>query len=175
MCNWTGRLALRVAVLLVGTLALVHRAETCGDPGDPFDDYSIHPDVPLARFFQGNLGILKPTFARSYLVLAYRYLSGVPLTEDERAAAHALWQVRGIDPTHIYPEHFSGGGGEEDRNNPYLQAAQDLSDGSNDWINVRGQVVSSPAPHITRMQGGFGFREARRRGWTSARCHRCIR
>lgn len=159
MSNWTGRLALCAAALVVLTLAVVRRAETCADPGDPFDDYAIHPDIPLAKYAQGNLGIVQPTFARSYLVPAYRYLSGVPLTKNEQQGVQALWEARGIEATHIYSELGGGSGDEENRKNPYMQAGQDEADGPNDWARERAQVASSPAPRVTLMQGLNDYNE----------------
>jgi hypothetical protein len=39
--------------------------------------YTVHPDLPLTGYAQGQLGILQPTYARSYLYVAYRYLIGI--------------------------------------------------------------------------------------------------
>jgi hypothetical protein len=46
--------------------------------------YKRHPDLPRDRFIRGNLGVIQPTWARSYLVLSYRYLAGVGLDDSER-------------------------------------------------------------------------------------------
>ncbi len=32
--------------------------------------YTVHPDFPLEKFAAGELGVLQPTYARSYLVVA---------------------------------------------------------------------------------------------------------
>jgi len=56
--------------------------------------YSLHPDFPLESFAAGNLGILRPTYARSYLVVAYRHLAGVGLNADEQKAVVDLWNER---------------------------------------------------------------------------------
>src|SRR5260221_9387781 len=65
--------------------------ESCSEAPEPFSDFNLHPDVPLEKYAAGRLGIVQPTFARSYLVVAYRYFAGVPLTKDEQFAAEALW------------------------------------------------------------------------------------
>jgi hypothetical protein len=152
MSRHFGRIASAFCVVALSVLALVHLAQSCSEPELPFNDYSKHPDVPINKFAQGNLGILQPTFARSYLVVAYRYISGVPLTQDEQAAAQTLWWYRGIDPTNIYPDYFTGGGAEEDRKNPYAQAAQDAADGPKDWEDARAQFDSSPSTRINQLQ-----------------------
>ncbi len=53
-----------------------------------------HPDVPLRPFATGALGVLQPTYARSYLVVAYRQLAGKPLTDSEAEAIVGLWNHR---------------------------------------------------------------------------------
>ena len=64
-----------------------------------------NPDMPLARFATGKLGIVRPTLARSYLVVAYRTLAGLPLDAAEQAGALTLWQRRlsQVDPKLIDP------------------------------------------------------------------------
>jgi hypothetical protein len=56
--------------------------------------YAKHPDLPLAQFAAGNLGVLEPSYARSYLVVAYRYFAGAPLDNQEQKAALAVWDSR---------------------------------------------------------------------------------
>ena len=52
------------------------------------------PDYPLEPYAAGKIGIVLPTYARSYLVVAYRYFNGKPLTPAEQAAALKLWTER---------------------------------------------------------------------------------
>lgn len=56
--------------------------------------YEKHPDLPLARFAAGEIGVLEPAYARSYLVVAYRYFTGAGFDKDEQKAALALWDER---------------------------------------------------------------------------------
>lgn len=53
-----------------------------------------HPDLPLKLFAGGNLGIVQPGWAKSYLVMAYRYLSGKPLSKAEQESVVRLWHDR---------------------------------------------------------------------------------
>jgi hypothetical protein len=55
---------------------------------------SKHPDLPFEKFAAGKLGVLQPSYARSYLVVAYRYLSGVPFDTSEQQQLLALWAHR---------------------------------------------------------------------------------
>ena len=45
--------------------------------------WSLHPNLPVNDFVKGNLGIIEPSFARIYLVIAYRYLTQNPLNNNE--------------------------------------------------------------------------------------------
>jgi len=76
-------------------MMLLRPTRACG----PFFQDAIfvfekHPDFPLERFARGQLGVLKPTYARSYLVAAYRNLSGERLSDNEVTALKALWEDR---------------------------------------------------------------------------------
>ena len=70
-------------------------AQACG----PFFTDAIfvfqkHPDYPLEKFARGNVGVLQPTYARSYLVAAYRNLIGEPLSDAEVKGLTGLWDDR---------------------------------------------------------------------------------
>lgn len=70
-------------------------AQACG----PFFTDAIfvfqkHPDHPLEKFARGNVGVLQPTYARSYLVAAYRNLVGETLSDAEVKGLTGLWDDR---------------------------------------------------------------------------------
>ena len=93
----------RAARLAVLTLVLasgfaIYRMKTgygCG-PFFPtaFFTYSLHPDFPLDDYALGKLGVIQPTYAQSYLYVAYRYLSGGKFNAGEQKALLALWRER---------------------------------------------------------------------------------
>ena len=56
--------------------------------------FQKHPDLPLEQFARGRIGVLQSTYARSYLVAAYRNLSGEPLSDTEIKGLTALWNER---------------------------------------------------------------------------------
>ena len=77
-------------VLLNGTTALA-----CG----PFTleavfVHTVHPTYPLAQFAAGRIGLVQPSYARSYLYAAYRYLSGSNFSPSEQRALIELWKQR---------------------------------------------------------------------------------
>jgi hypothetical protein len=95
--------------------------------------YTLHPDFPLARFAAGQLGVLQPTYARSYLFAAYRHLSGIGLHEEEQKALLALWDER------LHPQ--------ADLWQPNPDAAVKA------WREARAQVVTgTPAPAINVLK-----------------------
>jgi len=88
----------RIATIVITCSLLtvwVRTGEACG----PFSlnaifTYSKHPDMPLDSFVQGNIGVVQPSYARSYLYAAYRQMSGVKFDEREQGALVALWKER---------------------------------------------------------------------------------
>jgi hypothetical protein len=91
--------ALALAAALALSIVTVPDAPACGPPLPvTYFSYTKHPDFSLDAFARGGLGVLRPTYARSYLLVAYRYLAGVPLDAAEQRAAVALWNHRlGLD------------------------------------------------------------------------------
>lgn len=75
--------------------------------------HTVHPGYPMDRFAAGRLGVVQPTYARSYLYVAYRYLSGASFTQDEQKALTSLWKDR---------LEFGWSAGEEDWLKPWLEA-----------------------------------------------------
>jgi len=49
---------------------------------------TVHPDLPVGPYTQGNLGVIQPTYASIYLYVAYRNLAGRPIRPSEQ---EALW------------------------------------------------------------------------------------
>ncbi len=70
------------------------RARACGWSSSVETVTYQHPDLPLDHFAAGRLGILRPGYARSYLVVAYRHLQGIGLSGPERMGARELWNAR---------------------------------------------------------------------------------
>lgn len=88
----------------------------------------LHPDFPLKRFAAGELGVLNPDYARSYLVVAYRYLSGIKTPTEKQNEFVVLWDRR-------------------------LQTLDvDVQDAIAEWINERKKVVKAPAKDVDAYQ-----------------------
>jgi len=107
-------------------------ARACGPFfAQPVFTFDRHPDLPMTRFAAGSLGALQPEYARSYLLVAYRWLAGAPLDGPEQQAALALWAQRlGYHPDSV---PFSG-------SSPAVEA----------WLAARSAVPgTSPVADIT--------------------------
>lgn len=82
-----------ITIFLCNTIASLP-ANGCAFSIDPYFTYTNHPDFPLKKYAAGQLGILQPGYARSYLIPAYRYLSGLPLSQEEQKDMVTLWDDR---------------------------------------------------------------------------------
>jgi hypothetical protein len=58
---------------------------------------------PQGVFAHGQLGILLPSYHRRYLVIAYRYLTGVPLTREEASEFDPQPPPAPLQPTPVSP------------------------------------------------------------------------
>ncbi|HYV25363.1 MAG TPA: hypothetical protein VE969_09015 [Pyrinomonadaceae bacterium] len=87
-----------VAFALITAVVTLLPPRTTNACGPFFTDaifvFTKHPDFPLEQFANGRLGVVSPSWARSYLVVAYRNLSGAPLSKTEAADVKSLWDER---------------------------------------------------------------------------------
>jgi hypothetical protein len=92
---------------------------------------------PLPDYIQGRLGVLQPTFDRKYLFMAYRYLSGQPLTEEEK---HSLTKAASsAEPESIWTGAFSA------------------SPAMKEWLDARGRIPGiEPSPEIQSSRNEAG-------------------
>jgi hypothetical protein len=100
---------------------------------EAFFSYTLHPDFPLSKFANGDLGIIKPTYSRSYLLAAYCYLTAKPLNAEERRKYEKLWVYRLINPD--VEEALNSKGEKED--NPLRK-----------WLKMRAKVSSTTIDEI---------------------------
>lgn len=85
------RLAITPALLLALLLSPANIFPCAFSFPEPVFTQPNGPDQPLDLFAQGRLGIIMPGYERQYLVVAYRYLSGNPLTKAEETAVAQAW------------------------------------------------------------------------------------
>jgi hypothetical protein len=88
-------LRLLIAVLLAVLLFNSTAALACGPIAlEAVFVHTVHPTFPIERFGAGRVGVLQPSYARSYLYVAYRYLNGSGFTPAEQRALTKFWQER---------------------------------------------------------------------------------
>jgi hypothetical protein len=96
--NTNASMWLRAIISMSLTAALFYAARPAYSCGPFFEVayfyYSKHPDFPLSRFAAGELGVLQPTYARSYLVAAYRHMAGAGFSGEEQKALVSAWDER---------------------------------------------------------------------------------
>src|SRR5438067_249100 len=89
------RAIVALALITAVVILLPPRTIACGPFfTDAIFVFTKHPDFPLEQFANGKLGVVSPSWARSYLVMAYRNLSGAPLSQTEAKDVKALWDER---------------------------------------------------------------------------------
>lgn len=78
-------------------LGIAWPAETFGC-GPCFQDerftYEYRSEVPASDYIRGNLQVIAPSYYSRFLVVAFRYLNGDPLTENERKLAERVFEAR---------------------------------------------------------------------------------
>ena len=99
--NSNRRTSMLAIALLVTMLFQAPLSFACG----PFSvqavfTFTVHPEYPLEKYAGGEIGVVRPSYARSYLYVAYRYLNGNSFTPTEQNALVELWGDR---PTHFVP------------------------------------------------------------------------
>jgi len=89
------RVLIALALIASTSLLLPQSSQACGPFfSDTIFVYTKHPDFPLERFAKGQLGVLRPSYARSYLFAAYRNLTNAAFSDAEQAALKSLWEDR---------------------------------------------------------------------------------
>ena len=88
-------IAIAVGLVIAVPFFRPRPAEACGPFfSDAIFVFTKHPDFPLDKFAAGRFGVVSPSWARSYLVVAYRSFSGNALSDGEAKAMKSLWDDR---------------------------------------------------------------------------------
>jgi hypothetical protein len=111
-----------VGVVFAGLLSNPPDLSSCGPfvPTAAFTFWKM-PEDAAGRFARGDLGIIQSRFPRFYLIIAYRYLAGIGLNTEERAAL--------FGPQPVTQGPFSG-----------------QTPGLAQWEKARGRVIAAVAP-----------------------------
>lgn len=128
-----------VSILLI--FVLIANALPCGPAYlTPIFEYDHAPEHPFANFAAGRIGILKPSYNRSVLYAAYRYLNGGGFSADEQTQLVDVWEA-------------------EFANKDFRK--DDISEWVKAWVAKRKDVVGKeetpPEIYVERTYGGYDF------------------
>lgn len=130
---------LRVTLLALVMLALLAYnpppQQACGPfRNDAIFTFTAHPDYPLDNYAAGRLGVVMPTYARSYLFVAYRYFVGTGFDAEEQKALVSLWKHK------LRDEFFSM---KEDAGAPVEESPTERAHKA--WLDARKRVQGAAA------------------------------
>ncbi len=120
----------------------VNAVLACG-PGytAPVFDVNSAPESPYRDFAAGKLGIVKPTYRRSILLAAYRYLTGGGFSDPEQKDLIRIWEA--------------------EINHRTDDDTKDLETAVKAWLDQRKSVLGSDAKvpdiYTERSWGGYDF------------------
>jgi hypothetical protein len=151
MTRVASRLALVLAVLLVIGLPN-SRMRSCGPFfSSPIYQFTVHPDLPIKDFAAGRTGIVQGTWARSYLTVAYQYLSGGNYNHDAQRELLHVWEER------MNVDLGADSGSPAPRENPYDSSAHRR------WERLRSSVLKDQDTAAANRQFPFGLPYQERR------------
>ena len=151
-----------ISLLLLSSMApFPPLAHACG----PFFTVTVfiqrnHPDLPLEKYAAGELGIVQPSYPRSYLFAAYRYFVGKGFEAAEQQQLVTLWQKR-LQIGEFAPDWLSEGIGKPKHIFPvdeWLQALQEVTGEAPRELPNLGELRSSYAAY--HVCGDDAFRTA---------------
>lgn len=125
-----------LSLSVIALLNLGSPANACGPSFiEPIFVFKDSPDLPFAEYARGNIGILRPSFGRKTLFIAYRYLNGGSFTADEQAAL--------VDALHAKPPEREG------------------AEATKAWIAARNEIgikeEKLPEIYVERQYSGYDF------------------
>ena len=127
-------MAALLAALLI--LNLATPAWACGPFFiEPIFVFTESPDLPFTDFTGGKIGIIKPTFGRKTLTIAFRYLNGDSFTTDEQKALVTALRGKATEKPEPDPVKI--------------------------WVATRKEFLKEdeklPAIYVERRYGGYDF------------------
>jgi hypothetical protein len=177
MKNSSPKIFIFILVLAATLTCGLRLSYACG----PFSRYAIftfskHPDFPLDKYSGGELGILKPSYARSYLYVSYRLMTGGRFNPAEQQALSELWNAR-LD--YNQPE-----GSGEDTTATWLEARKKVSgvkqdlqievfrdtgqDNYSSFLNCTPDAFRNATKTLEERIAKFGAGSAEVKEWTLA-------
>jgi hypothetical protein len=139
------------------------------EPLHPVFTAQISREGPAKDFAKGDLGILLPPFPRVYLTVAYRYLNGATLTDQQTAALTFERRVAPGTPTTSGAEEWRDAHMLVDKQqqvyvNPYKEdPEQHLF-----FLNCKEDAFRAAAAALQALIKAYGANSERVKQWTAA-------
>lgn len=156
--------------------AALRPSYACG----PFSRYAIfsytkHPDLPFEEYSSGKLGVVQASYARAYLYVAYRLMSGGSFDQKEQAALSSLWNQR-LDysneeqnedsrPAWLAARAKVTGIGPEPKLETYRPKGKDEYDS---FLNCNPDAFKTAAKTLEERIARFGAGSSEVKEWTGA-------
>ena len=137
------------------------------------------PDQPLELFVKGRLGIVLPWYETNYLVIAYRYLAGTPLSAAEEGTLIAAWTPDIPRPGGSPPEQPATdlwqkarqaalGPAQTMASNATLNQFRAVAHGWQMYANCGDDAFSTAAKTVTSLAKTYGAGSEPVRDWVDA-------
>jgi len=137
--------------------------------------YTVHPDYPLEKFAAGRIGVVQPSYARSYLYTAYRYMSGLSFTPDEQKALVELWKdrldFRGEDPSgwsKVWLEARKKVAGVQDRGEIDVHRSREKPNEYEYYVNCNKDSFETAAATLNQRIAKYGADSPAMQNWVAA-------
>jgi hypothetical protein len=130
----------------------------------------------LAQFAAGRIGVVQPSYARSYLYTAYRYLSGRSFTPGEQKAMVELWTERLEFSGATDPQEWSKGGSKLARRSPACRDREAIDVYRNrekpneyeNYVNCNKDSFDTAASTLKERIAKYGADSAALQSWVAA-------
>lgn len=169
----------RHALLVLCTLVLLVTPSAIYSCG-PFLETAVfafrdQPDGSAENFAAGTLGIVRPGFRSSYLVIAYRYLTGLKLIAPQQKAAIAVWN-RDAVPDHPSEDDSISAWTKARNQIPGVPAATNISayapvspeEPYFSYLNCPGEAFQNAAKTLGERSSKMGLQSAGIHEWVTA-------
>ncbi len=161
----------RTILVVAVSIFLMATGESCGPEFAGLVFTREHgPDAPGSAFTKGRIGIPLPSWWRSYLVVAYRYLEGNPLSPDETRSFAEFWgteQKFGFpsDPANKALAKWVKARAQYEPANPQKELKAYKETGFNSQLNCTASAFNTAVETLRARAQHFGVASLELREW----------
>ena len=159
-----------LACVIAGYLAWVELQFACGPfPLRTIFTYRTRPTIPLEEFVQGKFGVLQPKLSTTYLFVAYRHLSGIGLSDEEKQGMLRFWR-KGLPKEPAQPGHWRKARSKVPGlpKIPKIEVYRRLPESYSYYLNCPGAAFRTAAETLAERIRAFGIESREVREWALA-------